>query len=121
MGLVAKQLVKSKEVAAPLVQPGESVRHVVPVLAGPIYWALFGAMGALFAKPRLIATTDSAIYVIKRGKPSTVEERHPLDSITVTAGKGFPVGRLRIGDKSVWVSKILQDESLKLAADAKQP
>lgn len=118
MGLAEKQLVKCREVAGPLVQPGESVKHAVPVLAGPIFWALFGAIGALFMKPRIIATTETAIYVIRRGKPDTVEERLPLESVSVSAGKGFPVGRMRIGDRSVWVAKMIQGEATKLAADA---
>jgi hypothetical protein len=119
VGFADKQMTKLRGIAGDLVQPGESVKHAVPVLAGSILWALFGALGALFAKPRVIATTESNLYVIKRGKPDTVEERYSLDSIDVTARKGFPIGRMRIGDKKVWVGLGVQQAAVDLAEDAK--
>lgn len=118
MGLADKQITKLKGKVGPLVQPGESVKHTVPVLAGSIVWAFFGAIGALFAKPRVIVSSESGLYIIKMGKPGTVEERYELGSVDVTASKGFPVGRMRIGDKTVWVGLGMQQAALDLAADA---
>ncbi|HEY7874302.1 MAG TPA: hypothetical protein VIG64_04180 [Actinomycetota bacterium] len=112
-------MTKLRDMAGSLVQPGETVKHAVPVLAGSLLWAAFGALGALFAQPRIIVTTESNLYVVKRGKPDTVEERHSLASTDVTARKGFPIGRMRIGDKTFWVGLGVQQAAVDLAADAK--
>jgi hypothetical protein len=118
-----KRLQKAREQASALVEPGETVRHALPVTSGPLIGMVLGPLGVAFLKFRTVALTDKALYVMPdkaTGGPKAVEKKMPLGSVDVSTDKHrFPtVSTLVVGDQRWNVGKPFKEEAEKLAAAA---
>ena len=111
-----------REQVAALVEPGETLRHVVMATRGPL-WALgLGPFGVAFIKFRLIAVTDKAIYFMvtkATGGPKEVEQRLPLPVAVSIADSRFPrQNKFVVGDQNFNLGSPMKEEAEKLAAAA---
>jgi hypothetical protein len=105
----------------PQMETGETIRNAVTGLAGPKWALAIGALGAAFSKPRAVILTDKNVYVMKMkgmGKPSEVENKYPLGTVQVSAGKGAVNIPLTVGTYKLLVSKLYRKEIEDLAANA---
>lgn len=115
---------KVRTQASAVVQPGETVRHALPVTSGPYIAMFFGPLGTYFLKGRIVALTDAALYVMTGsamlGKAKAVERRLPLGSVAASTGKGPAVSpflsTLLIGQERMWVKRAFKEEAENLAA-----
>jgi hypothetical protein len=118
-----KKLQKTREQASALVEPGETVRHALPVTSGPLIGMVLGPLGVAFLKFRTVALTDKALYVMPQkatGGPKAVEEKMPLGSVDVSTDKNrFPLqSTLVVGNQRWNVGKPFKEEAERLAAAA---
>jgi hypothetical protein len=118
-----KQVQKAREQASALVEPGETVRHALPVTSGPLIGMVLGPLGVAFLQFRTVALTDQALYVMPQkatGGPKAVDQKMPLGSIDVSTDKNrFPLqSTLVVGDQRWNVAKPYKEEAERLAAAA---
>ena len=121
-----KRVEKTREQAAALVGPGETVRHALPVTSGPLFALVLGPLGVAFLKFRTAVVTDKSLYLMVQkatGGPKEVENQMPLGSVPVSTDKNsFPLQTtLVIGDQRWNVAKPFKEESERLAAAASAP
>ncbi len=119
--MIQKKLQKTREQAAALVQPGETLRHAVGVTSGPSIAMALGPIGVAFLKFRVVALTDKAVYIMTQtptGGAKKVEQRMPLGSVAVSTAKHpMPLqSTLVVGDQKWNVGKIVKDDAERLAA-----
>lgn len=100
--------------------PGEQVRQVFMAQAGVNPWIgnMFGLMGQLMVRRRIVAVTDKAVVVFgatfNGGKPTEVLRRLPRET-RLGPTKGI-WSQVSVGDEKTWVhAKFRKDVS---AADA---
>ena len=109
--------------AAPFLEGSETMRAAAPCFEGPKFAMFFGLIGMMLTKQRLVLVTDRHLYVLRGSiwsvkRPRGVEERNPLGTVAVSAEKGFPVGPLRVGEKTYWVGKLYQGDAQQVVAGA---
>jgi hypothetical protein len=107
--------------AATFLEPGETVRSAVTGLAGPKWVLAFGALGALFSKPRTVILTERNIYILTvKGmqKAKGVESKQPIGSVGVSLGTGVANVPLTIGTEKIWISKVWRKDAEELVANA---
>ena len=114
-----------REQVASLVEPGETLRHVVIATRGPL-WALgLGPLGVAFIKFRLIGQTDEAIYVVTTkatGGPKEVEQRIPLPVAVSISDSRFPrQNKFFVGDQKYNLGTPMKEEAEMIAAAAAAP
>ncbi len=114
-----KAVEKARTQASALVPPGETVRRAVPVQTGPTIALSLGLLGVAFLKNRIVAITDTALYVMAA---KAVERRVPLGSVAVSREKGPALwgGTLVIDQgKKMRLLKPFKEEADELAAAAR--
>ena len=121
-----KQFKTITEGATPLLESGEQVKAAVQGLVGsPWLIGLFGFI-AVLVNSRIVVVTDRNFYVMRgRGKPSKVESKHALGSVSVEAGTKKKLNwlPLKAGDQTVWVASGRggEDDAREVARLASQP
>ena len=111
-----------REQSAALVEPGETLRHAVPVTRGPLLALGLGALGVAFLKFRVIALTDKALYVMvtkATGGPKEVELRSPLPVAVSIGNSPFPrQNKFVVGDQNFNLGSPFKEEAERIAAAA---
>jgi hypothetical protein len=102
---------------------GERMVAATPGFEGPKWAVLFGLIGTFLMKQRLVVVSDRHVYVLRGSywsvkAPQGIEAKHPIGTVEVTAGRGFPAGALRVGDRTVWVAMVYQGDAAQVAAAA---
>ena len=111
-----------REQVAALVEPGETLRHVVIATRGPLWALSLGPFAVAFLKFRLIAQTDDAIYVMPSkatGGPKEVEQRIPLPvAISISDSRVPRQNKLVIGDQEFNLGTPMKEEAEMIASAA---
>ena len=111
-----------REQVAALVEPGETLRHVVIATRGPLSALALGPFGVAFLKFKLIAQTDHAIYVMPTkatGGPKEVEQRIPLPvAVSISDSRVPRQNKFVIGDQNFNLGTPMKEEAEKIAAAA---
>lgn len=108
--------------AAPFLE-GETMRAAAPCFEGPRAALLFGLIGLLFVKQRLVVVTDRHVYLLSASRWSLkratgVEAKHALGSVEVVAERKLPFTSLRVGDRQLWVGKVYGGDAEEVARAA---
>lgn len=116
---------KVREQVGALVEPGETLRHVVPVTRGPLLALGLGPLGVAFLKFRMIAVTETALYVMAvkaTGGPKEVEQRIPFPVAVSIGNSPFPrQNKFVVGDQSYNLGSPFKEEAASIAAAAAAP
>ena len=116
---------KVREQVGALVEPGETLRHVVPVTRGPLLALGLGPLGVAFLKFRMVALTETALYVLTMkatGGPKEVERRIPLPAAVSIGNSLFPrQNKFVVGDQNFNLGSPFKEEAERIAAAASAP